>query len=344
MEQSKNQEIEILSPNITILSPDISLKEKSSQLEKKLLSLLNINDLYYTDIPLKSNPKIYHHTLQSKYDPSKPTFILIHGYLGSSTNYIPLSKYLIPKYNLFIPDTIGCALSSRPQIKFTSSEQCVNFYIDTLHEFIKSLNLKNKFFICGHSLGGYFVSSYSLKYPQNIEKVLLLSPAGISDIKNYDGDIHENCSFFRSFGLKISKIFFPFETTVQEVYHNFLLKPFFKLGFKKRFDVSDQLNEIFSELTQIYMDYPSDLDKSLFYIFTYPFPLTVLPNEKKMLEDSKLKYIICFGENDWMDQCGSRRLESKCKDRFKVYIVSKKGHKFATENPEEVANIIFNNF
>ena len=45
-----------------------------------------------------------------------------------------------------------------------------------------------------------------------------------------------------------------------------------------------------------------------------------------------------------MDQCGSKRLEQKCKDRFKVYIVSKKGHKFATENPEELSNIIFNNF
>ena len=36
-----------------------------------------------------------------------------------------------------------------------------------------------------------------------------------------------------------------------------------------------------------------------------------------------------------MDQCGSRRLEEKCPQRFKVYTISKKGHRFALENPKE---------
>ena len=107
---------------------------------------------------------------------------------------------------------------------------------------------------------------------------------------------------------------------------------------------SSELNEIFSQLTEIAMEYPNDLDKSLFYVFNYPFPSGAIPAERKLLEESNLNYVICFGEIDWMDQCGSRRLEEKCPQRFKVYTISKKGHRFALENPKETFDVILQNF
>jgi pimeloyl-ACP methyl ester carboxylesterase len=331
--------------SITTSPIDENLKSKAQLLEKKLLKFCNLEELYYEDIPLKSNPQIYHHTLRSKFNPEKPTFILCHGHVGSSTNFISLAKYLLPRYNLFIPDTIGTALSSRPNnIKFTSSEQSINFFIDILHEFILSLNLPNKYFIGGHSLGGLFVANYSLKYPDNIEKVLLLSPAGISDVKLYGGNIHNESGCFRGILLKLFWCVKCFEPTIQNVYNNILFRPMFKLSLRKRYDVSSELNEIFSQLTEIAMEYPNDLDKSLFYVFNYPFPSGAIPAERKLLEESNLKYVICFGEIDWMDQCGSRRLEEKCPQRFKVYTISKKGHRFALENPKETFDVILQNF
>ena len=92
------------------------------------------------------------------------------------------------------------------------------------------------------------------------------------------------------------------------------------------------------------MKYPKDLDECMWYIFSYPFPQGADPLEDYMLKNGKLKYIICFGETDYMDQVGSRRLEKHDPDRFKVLIVSKKGHRFPIENAKEVANIIISNF
>ena len=77
--------------------------------------------------------------------------------------------------------------------------------------------------------------------------------------------------------------------------------------------------------------------------FSYPFPQGADPLEDYMLKNGKLKYIICFGETDYMDQVGSRRLEKHDPDRFKVLIVSKKGHRFPIENAKEVANRIISN-
>lgn len=36
----------------------------------------------------------------------------------------------------------------------------------------------------GHSLGGYFATCYALKYPQRVEKLILVSPAGIAENPN----------------------------------------------------------------------------------------------------------------------------------------------------------------
>jgi cardiolipin-specific phospholipase len=33
----------------------------------------------------------------------------------------------------------------------------------------------------GHSLGGYFATCYALKYPERVEKLILVSPAGIPE-------------------------------------------------------------------------------------------------------------------------------------------------------------------
>ena len=39
-------------------------------------------------------------------------------------------------------------------------------------------DIKN-FYLAGHSFGGYISALYALKYPSNIKKLLLLSPAGV---------------------------------------------------------------------------------------------------------------------------------------------------------------------
>lgn len=40
--------------------------------------------------------------------------------------------------------------------------------------------LLTKFYLCGHSLGGYICSLFTMKYQYYIEKLILLSPVGLS--------------------------------------------------------------------------------------------------------------------------------------------------------------------
>lgn len=48
-------------------------------------------------------------------------------------------------------------------------------------KFFESWRIKRditNFFLCGHSLGGYLCSVYTSKFPQQVKKLLLLSPVG----------------------------------------------------------------------------------------------------------------------------------------------------------------------
>ena len=342
-----NEQTCIIGDKTPILPLPDHLRSKVEHLENQLLLLCNIQpgtDMIYEDVPLdKNNPSLFIHTLRSvKISPNKENFILIHGFLGSSTNYIGLCPYLIDKYNLFIPDTIGMALSSRPQVKFTSTEQCTNFFIDTIEQWRLALKIEN-FYLCGHSLGGYFAGAYSLKYPKAINKVLLLSPACISNIKN-GGNIHKEAGCCIGCGLGMLCPCWCCEPRFQQLYNCSLFTPIVKLIFRVRYQSTAELNEVMAKLSEIAMEYPSDLDKCMWYIFKNPFPKGANPLEDKMLSQSKLNYVICFGEVDWMDQVGSRRLEEKEPNRFKVYTVSRNGHMFILENSNELAEIINKEF
>ncbi|KAI9281081.1 Alpha/Beta hydrolase protein [Sporodiniella umbellata] len=51
-------------------------------------------------------------------------------------------------------------------------------FVESLESWRKKVGL-DKMTLFGHSLGGYFSACYALKYPERVEKLILVSPAGI---------------------------------------------------------------------------------------------------------------------------------------------------------------------
>ena len=52
--------------------------------------------------------------------------------------------------------------------------------MSALEEWRKALSI-DKFYLVGHSFGGYLGTCYAEKYPDRIEKLILVSPAGTSE-------------------------------------------------------------------------------------------------------------------------------------------------------------------
>ena len=55
----------------------------------------------------------------------------------------------------------------------------MEFFIHSIEAWIRSQNVNEKFVIIAHSFGGNIATHFSLRYPERVSKLILLSPAGI---------------------------------------------------------------------------------------------------------------------------------------------------------------------
>jgi pimeloyl-ACP methyl ester carboxylesterase len=327
--------------------PDELLKNKAYSIEREILSKSELKldeQLYVEDVIIDYFGTNYFHTIRCGKPEDKITqnLVILHGYQGSSITFHKLFKFLYPKYNIYCPDLIGMGLSSRPKIDFKSTQEWIDFFIGALEKWRETLKIE-KFHLIGHSLGGYLSGLYSLKYPERITKLTLLSPAGITDVTK-GGSINEKMPFGKKIGFAMLGAVWGLKPTMKGAYDNPISRLVMKSGLRKRYDVDKEEGELLAKLTEIALAYPPDLDRAIYYIFKHPIPTVNIPLEDKLFDEVKdFKIDFYFGEEDWMDQIGSIRLCEKDEKRFKFFIVSKKGHNFNLENAEELGKYILDN-
>ena len=336
-----------------VIEPIDKYKSQIIPLEEELFSNLNLEwgvDIISEDIPLidKKHDNYYCHMIRTaNLDPNKNNFFLIHGFISSGMHFICLIPFLIKRYNIFIPDTIGMGLSSRPQIKFSTPIQCEEYFISTYHIIIEYIFFKNKFnikkeyYLCGHSLGGFIASRYMLKYPKGIKKVLLLSPAGITDYyipgTNMGSEI--SCSHYCA-SIFFSSLIYCCKLRIQNLYrcccfHKMVKKAFGNYIFQidedeikknkdgTKFEINKKkISEILGKLAIISLEYPDDLNECAFYLFALPPPAAYNPNERFIMSLNKIETIFVFGKTDWMDKIGAFRLHQFNPNRYKFYTTS----------------------
>ncbi|CAG7848750.1 SubName: Full=Related to alpha/beta hydrolase {ECO:0000313/EMBL:CCA69971.1} [Serendipita indica DSM 11827] len=124
--------------------------------------------------------------------PAASTTVILHGYgagLGFfSLNLDTLSTWVSKRGQpVYLLDWLGMGRSSRPTFRVTAKHadthqrvsQAESFFLDALEEWRNKMNI-DKMNLVGHSLGAYLVTAYALKYPQHVERLVLLSPAGVN--------------------------------------------------------------------------------------------------------------------------------------------------------------------
>ncbi|KAI8970861.1 Alpha/Beta hydrolase protein, partial [Pilobolus umbonatus] len=129
--------------------------------------------------------------IQKEGDDNTKNLVMCHGYgagLGFFyKNYGALSQ--IKGYRVFSIDWLGMGNSSRPKWTINKKsnqtwddivEEVEDHFVQSLEDWRSKVGLK-KMTLFGHSLGGYFAACYALKYPERVDKLILVSPAGIPD-------------------------------------------------------------------------------------------------------------------------------------------------------------------
>lgn len=103
------------------------------------------------------------------------TIIFLHGWnnLISKEKYLELLTLLSVKFHIIAIDFPGFGLSSEPSQAWTVSD-----YANLVQSFIDHLKIK-KYILIGHSFGGRVATKIAAKNSKKIEKLILISSAGV---------------------------------------------------------------------------------------------------------------------------------------------------------------------
>ncbi|AFS82948.1 alpha/beta fold hydrolase [Candidatus Nitrosopumilus sediminis] len=103
---------------------------------------------------------------------SKKTVVLLHGLGASAERWLNVLPYFSKNYHVIVPDLIGFGLSDKPHIDYTPE-----LFSEFLEKFFAKIGIAHLNLI-GSSLGGQIAANYTSTHTDEIEKLILVSPAG----------------------------------------------------------------------------------------------------------------------------------------------------------------------
>jgi len=99
----------------------------------------------------------------------RKTLLMIHGLGGSSRDFDFQFRYFSRKYRCIAPDLAGCGRSSLAEDNYSLESS-----VSQIKRLFRQLKLKSVILL-GHSMGGMIALEYGLKYPRDIDKLILVS-------------------------------------------------------------------------------------------------------------------------------------------------------------------------
>lgn len=103
-----------------------------------------------------------------------PPLVLLHGAGGDSLQWIPNMEALSRSYRVYAVDNIydyGLSI-------YTQRIKHADDYVSWLDELFSVLELANNIKLMGLSYGGWLTSQYALRFPERLDKIVLLAPGG----------------------------------------------------------------------------------------------------------------------------------------------------------------------
>lgn len=113
---------------------------------------------------------------------SNHTIMLFHGKNFCGATWEATARtFLSSGYRVIIPDQIGFCKSSKPATYQFSLQQLAT----NTHSILASLNITSpsSVSVMGHSLGGMLATRFTLMYPSEVSRLILVNPIGLEDWK-----------------------------------------------------------------------------------------------------------------------------------------------------------------
>jgi pimeloyl-ACP methyl ester carboxylesterase len=99
--------------------------------------------------------------------------LLVHGLGGSALSWVYNTGELSKHFHVLAPDLIGFGESEKPTIRYSPA-----MFTKFLREFMDGAGIRRASLV-GSSMGGQVAAEFAINHPNLVEKLVLISPAGI---------------------------------------------------------------------------------------------------------------------------------------------------------------------
>lgn len=114
-----------------------------------------------------------------------PIMVLLHGSSMNSAMWLGDIPVFTSRYRIIAPDIPGePGRSDERQLPFHGSNMA-----DWLNEVLVAFRITTRVFITGTSLGGWLAAKFAITYPDKVNKLALICPAGIGRQNDAFGEI-----------------------------------------------------------------------------------------------------------------------------------------------------------
>ncbi|KAI8900731.1 Alpha/Beta hydrolase protein [Globomyces pollinis-pini] len=277
----------------------------------------------------------------------KKNLVMTHGYgagLGFFyKNYQDLAK--LDDYNIFSLDWLGMGNSSRPSFvksgRHATDDIIVNdtenFFIDSLEAWRIKMGLESMVLL-GHSMGGYLSTCYALKYPERVEKLILVSPVGVPSAPEPSSQPQRP-----GYLLSLFRSLWSWNVTPMSVIRTFgpagpsLVKRYATHRFK-----------------HLDNEEAKDLENYIYHISAQPgsgeyaLARLLLPGAwprkplHPRLPNLKMPTTFIYGDIDWMNHEYALKAVPDMKTPVKVVVVENAGHHLYLDNPDAFNQSVLN--
>eukprot|EP00898_Chlorokybus_atmophyticus_P002553 jgi/Chlat1/3299/Chrsp22S03541 len=117
--------------------------------------------------------------LPPPHNPHAPHLVCMAGYGASLGFWFKNLDTFSPHFRVHAIDLLGWGRSGRPAFAAKSTAEAESFFVESLEEWRREKGLE-KMVLMGHSFGGHIAANYALKYPDRLQHLVLVGPAGVT--------------------------------------------------------------------------------------------------------------------------------------------------------------------
>lgn len=230
--------------------------------------------------------------------------LFIHGWLGSSLEWIYQLYYFNSRKHIIILDLPGYGKSDKINTKYS-----IEFFTKIVVDFLNLLGY-NEAILIGHSLGGLIAQNITIQYPKLVKQLVLISTTAISEPTN-----NKFLLFWVNVIFKLA-------------YINFLRSTI------KRINSTEDENRVFKRLYKNALTIPKSVVLSTFNNMTFKFKL----NEN--LSEIFQPTLIIYGTEDKIISKTMIITLGNLIPNSEINLIEKGPHRVMVENYERVNKLI----